>query len=833
MDQTVIFFWVLLSASGVKSATTVAKGSYSCGKTFTDPSRSFSPPYYNGGGDVVECLWTIVSYYKIPIVLTLDYFSLDCTREYIQIYDGMVDHSALLGQICDGPSQVFVSRSGLMKVLLHRGSYRAGSGFFAYYDITDLATSPVPELTTAPELTTEPVYTTTLPPETTTTTLPPETTTPFQCGGILSEPYGYIYGPDYPGYGRLVQCAWEIKAPMFYSRVVLQFKTVGWNLNCRTDYIAIYDGGLGSSRQLGRICLPTRHVFISTSDIMTVELYRNSFNAGPSFTAYYYTTPQETTTEHILQETTTEHILQETTTEHIDPTSVTPEATTEATTAAVLSTTGEPTTIVTQSSSTPPAPSTPIVCGGYLSLPNGSFSGPYYPGNGAIIQCSWEIQVSPDRQIVLQFSYISLDCNKEYIVIFDGYPYDSTILGRTCSGIYLNYTYISTSNTMTILLHRDSYYSGDGFYASYYSIPLRIETTTEPPLNESTAALPTSLAPVPARTLSCSGEYMLARISRDYLGLLGYNASEVSLNTSDPFCTPQITQDYVVFEIPYSGCGTVRKQSNNDTITYSNIIKTLAAGYIITRRKNFQFHIMCEMNAMTVVETMFVAQNSIDITERKLGNYSVALSFYESSSFNISVRSFPYFVYLNQVLYLQATLNSSDPNLVLFLDTCVASPYPGDFRTLTYDLIKNGCVRDPTFLNLSELGFNSSNNQVRFKFNSFKFLYEHNQIYLQCKLVVCKAYDYSSRCYQGCLTRRKRDTDEPQDKVDVVVGPVKLQKETIEDKGQELAKSMNLEKKEALSPLAVTTVLLAAMVFVLSGLLISSKLRRKNYLQIY
>ncbi|XP_060130789.1 deleted in malignant brain tumors 1 protein-like isoform X2 [Zootoca vivipara] len=867
MDHIVIFLWVLLSASGVKSATTAAKDFYSCGKTFTDPSGSFTLPYYNGGGDVVECLWTIVSDYKIPIVLTLDYFSLDCTREYIRIYDGLVRHSALLGQICGGSSQVFVSRSGIMKVVLHRESYRASSGFFGYYDITDLVTSTVPELTTAPELTTGPLYTTTLPAETTnlvtsavpelttapelttgplyTTALPAETTNlvtstvseltsaPFQCGGVLLEPFGYIYGPYYPGYGRPMECTWEIKAPQFYERVVLQFKTIGWNLNCRTDYIAIYDGGLGSSRKLGRICMFTRHVFISTSDTMTVVLYRNSSNAGLSFTAYYYTTPQETTTEQILQETTTGHI---------DTTSVTLEATTEATTAAVLSTTGEPTTLGTES------PSTPSACGGYLSLPNGSISGPYYPGNGAIVQCIWEIQVSPGYQIVLQLSYISLNCKKEYIKIFDGYAYASTLLGRICSGIYLNYTYTSTYNTMTIVLYRDSYYSGNGFYASYASIPLRIETTTAPPLNESTTGIETTTAPPlnesttgietttapplneSTTALSCSGEYMLAHISRDYLGLLGYNASEVSLNTSDPFCSPEITQEYVVFKIPYSGCGTVRKQSNNDTITYTNIIKTSASGYIITRRKNFQFHIMCEMNAKSVVETMFIAQNSIDITERKHGNYSVALSFYESSSFDVSVRSFPYVVPLDQVLYLQATLNSSDPNLVLFLDTCVTSPYPGDFTTLTYDLIKHGCVRDPTFLNLR---FNSSNNNVRFKFNSFKFLYEHNQIYLQCKLVVCKAYDYSSRCYQGCLTRRKRETDNLQDKVDVVVGPVKLRKETNEDKRQELAKSVNLEKKEALSPLTVTTVLLAAMVFVLSGLLISSKLRRKNYHQIY
>uniref|UniRef100_A0A670ICF2 CUB domain-containing protein n=1 Tax=Podarcis muralis TaxID=64176 RepID=A0A670ICF2_PODMU len=74
----------------------------------------------------------------------------------------------------------------------------------------------------------------------------------------------------------------------------------------------------------------------------------------------------------------------------------------------------------------------------------------------------------PARGDIIQY----LDCNKEYVEIFDGYPHVSTPLGRTCSGIYLNYTYISTSNTMTILLHRDSYYSGNGFYASYYSIPL-------------------------------------------------------------------------------------------------------------------------------------------------------------------------------------------------------------------------------------------------------------------------------------------------------------------------------------------------------------------------
>lgn len=68
--------------------------------------------------------------------------------------------------------------------------------------------------------------------------------------------------------------------------------------------------------------------------------------------------------------------------------------------------------------------------------------------------------------------------------------------------------------------------------------------------------------------------------------------------------------------------------------------------------------------------------------------------------------------------------------------------------------------------------------------NAFKFINQHNAVYLRCKLIVCKAYDYSSRCYQGCLTRGKRDTGELQDKVDLVVGPVQLQKEAYEDKKQ-------------------------------------------------
>ncbi|NXT60061.1 DMBT1 protein, partial [Chaetops frenatus] len=115
----------------------------------------------------------------------------------------------------------------------------------------------------------------------------------------------------------------------------------------------------------------------------------------------------------------------------------------------------------------------------------------------------------------------------------------------------------------------------------------------------------------------------------------------------------------------------------------------------------------------------------------------------------------PYYVGINQDLYIQAFLDSSDPSLQLFLHTCVASPTPHNFTTGTYTIVKNGCVKDPTFAT-----YHSPYRHIlRFKFRAFQFIRSNPEVYLQCELVVCRAFDYSSRCYQGCVQRSKREAD--------------------------------------------------------------------------
>ncbi|XP_030425732.1 deleted in malignant brain tumors 1 protein-like isoform X3 [Gopherus evgoodei] len=287
---------------------------------------------------------------------------------------------------------------------------------------------------------------------------------------------------------------------------------------------------------------------------------------------------------------------------------------------------------------------------------------------------------------------------------------------------------------------------------------------------ESTGAIST---PEPLTTanevaLTCLPEYMRAVIRRAYIRLKGYFSWNFRLN--DPTCRPMVTKSDVIFHIPYDGCGT-KSEVNNGTIDYSNTVRASTSDNFITRAKSLQLHFTCRMNESVIVDIMAIVNesNSLETDETQYGQFNVKLSFYESPSFSSPVNTFPYFVDLNQDVYIQATLYSPDPNLMLFIDTCVTSPDSHDFTTVKYDLIKRGCVKDDTFT-----AYYSSNKKiVQFQFKAFSFLNGYSTVYLQCKMVVCKVYDFSSRCYQGCVSRNKRETNSAQENV-IVVGPVKL-----------------------------------------------------------
>uniref|UniRef100_A0AC11CY95 Uncharacterized protein n=1 Tax=Ovis aries TaxID=9940 RepID=A0AC11CY95_SHEEP len=389
-------------------------------------------------------------------------------------------------------------------------------------------------------------------------------------------------------------------------------------------------------------------------------------------------------------------------------------------------------------------------CGGFLTQSSGNVSSPFYPRNYPNnAKCVWDIEVQNNYRVTVTFRDVQLEggCNYDYIEVYDGPHHSSQLLARVCDGARDSFT--SSSNFISIRFISDTSVTKRGFSAEYFSIPSNGNTK-----------------------LLCLQNHMQANVKTSYLQSLGYSARDLAIPGSDTSyqCQPQITSSQVTFMIPYSGCGTTQ-QVDNDTITYSNFLKATASSGIINRKRDLQIHVSCKMLQNTWVNTIYVTNDTIEVENIQYGNFDVNISFYTSSSFLYPVTSSPYYVDLNQNLYLQAEILHSRASLALFVDTCVASPNPNDFTSLTYDLIRSGCVKDETYRPYHQ----PSSNIVRFKFSSFHFLNRFPSVYLKCKMVVCRAYDPFSRCNRGCIVRGKRDVSSYQEKVDVVLGPIQLQ----------------------------------------------------------
>ena len=96
---------------------------------------------------------------------------------------------------------------------------------------------------------------------------------------------------------------------------------------------------------------------------------------------------------------------------------------------------------------------------------------------------------------------------------------------------------------------------------------------------------------------------------------------------------------------------------------------------------------------------------------------------------------------------------------------------------------------------------------------------------------MCRLGDYSSRCYQGCLSRSKREASSAQEKVDVIVGPLKLREGDAQSRNTGLDVSVPPSNTvsvagNVLGPLTAAVAILAIVVFVLAGFLLRPAMKK-------
>ncbi|XP_063048275.1 deleted in malignant brain tumors 1 protein-like [Engraulis encrasicolus] len=388
-------------------------------------------------------------------------------------------------------------------------------------------------------------------------------------------------------------------------------------------------------------------------------------------------------------------------------------------------------------------------CGGVLNG-SGTFSSPYYPNyyhDNAY--CVWRLSAPSGQRVLLTFTDLELDrcCSCDYITVYDGPSTSSRQLVKLCHNSSQT-AFHSSSNHLTVVFRSDKSGVSRGFQAEFIS----------------------SLSSDNGE-IQCSGDNMNIVISRAFLRSRGYD-NDYDLYVNDEHCRPSKTSNQVIFNFPLNRCGTVRKVKGGQVIYHNAVRAYRANAGEITRQSTFMLSAVCHMDSDSVSQTKYIAHEKPNFTITGTGRYNTTMAFYASSSFRQQVHDRPYYVKLNENAYVQVSLRRPDSSLVVFLDTCVASPNPDDHANhRSYDLVVNGCPRDGTYRDYT----NGTQPYARFSFQAFKFLRTQNTVYLQCNVLICPANDDKSRCRQGCQRRKARSLASTGHHTDtLVLGPIKL-----------------------------------------------------------
>ncbi|KAK2490189.1 hypothetical protein MC885_009655 [Smutsia gigantea] len=100
-------------------------------------------------------------------------------------------------------------------------------------------------------------------------------------------------------------------------------------------------------------------------------------------------------------------------------------------------------------------------CGGVFT----NITGRFYNYIGPETLCVWTIQLNPGHKILLALPYVSLNCKKEYLVIYDG-PLGSDNYEKVCYELSLFHR--SSSNVMTIKYSREPSHPATFFEVYYF-----------------------------------------------------------------------------------------------------------------------------------------------------------------------------------------------------------------------------------------------------------------------------------------------------------------------------------------------------------------------------
>ncbi|XP_074229599.1 scavenger receptor cysteine-rich domain-containing protein DMBT1 isoform X5 [Camelus bactrianus] len=752
----------------------VTGGSNSCGGVISSISGSFSSPLYpeNYPTDI-QCVWEIHVAKKFRIELMIPTLKLEdilgCPYDSVEIFDGPRIASLSMGKFCASAAVMFFSSSHIVTVVFRSDSVITNTGFYAQFNAIEQGQRESDAGDRAPDVISAPPAAISQAP------IPQGGSN--SCGGVISSLLGSFSSPWYPtNYPTNVECVWVIHlAEKFLIELTIPSLKLEHSHGCPYDFIEVFDGRQVASLSMGRFCAGTKLTFLSSSNIMTAVFRSDAMITSTGFYAVYSAIHQDERESDTDDSRKVEPTVSVSTTVTTAPavSSASMERTSlpdVASTSAEVDTPSDTTPTSSEAPSSPatdliptevtpspvsisvaekmaPLPDPPLRLAGGRSRCEGRVEVRHQGVWGTVCDDRWNIK---NARVVCRV----LGCGRAL-----GAPGRGSFGAGSGPILLDNVRCAGTEDALERCAH-----AGWARHNCHHGEDAGVVC----------AGPADSVVPKDNAQLSCLPHLFQVVIDRGYLRRLGYSSWDIHLN--DELCRPQLTGRYLIFNIPYGHCGTIRQESLG-SLSYSNSVRGRTRGHpgrVTVRHKVPQLKFTCRVDGQSAVEIIPGA----DIP-REGASYDVSISFLELPMSQHTGSRGPYYASQKKEVFLQATLHSANPSLRLFVDTCVASPDPGDFTTVKYDLIRQGCIKDNTYVNLRS----HQKNVAQFKFNVFSFLTSYDVIYLQCKVAVCKVGDRSSHCSQGCAEWGKRGTGpleatEEQTEHFQTVGPLEIHKGT-------------------------------------------------------
>merc|ERR1712227_314657 len=266
---------------------------------------------------------------------------------------------------------------------------------------------------------------------------------------------------------------------------------------------------------------------------------------------------------------------------------------------------------------------------------------------------------------------------------------------------------------------------------------------------------------------TCDATTMYATIRKADLAQLGTWKDNFEMVTLNEGCPGQ-EDEYgnIIFsagslqKLPLE-CGTQYVDDKDGKITFWNVVQyTPPNDSPITRDADGLYNFSCIYD-MSVNGQEFELSLSHKIIAAPVdtiwfegqtaeGQFRATMELFQDSDYENSFRGSAVTLSLEQRLYIDVSLEAADPEVLLKVIRCWATPSSHADAQIRHTLINEGCPTDETV----RMNDSPDRNSARWESQMFQFV-DESQVWLHCDIQACDSRKY--QCETTCDNRRRRD----------------------------------------------------------------------------